>query len=443
MSTYNFLDKTGLGLVWAKIKALIPTKTSDLTNDSGFVSETYVDSELAKKMPIVTYGTISEISETTVAFSKDGDNDWYISGSNPKDGLTFDYDTVYKIEWDGTEYECFNTIIQLINSAGNGTNSAQAIGNCSIIGYENTYNTSAPFVIIKRYIQSEPDNFYILTSSSAASHRIKITFRPFTKTIIPKQYYENTQSGHVAGGIGSGSGSFVANYPKEASGTASAAFGRGNSATGDSSVAFGMLNIVSGVTAFASGGLNKSTGFATTTENAYNTASGNYSHAEGYATTSSGAIAHSEGHSSIASGKGSHAEGAASEASGYYSHAEGRYTIANHRGQHVFGSFNIADPSGEAATANGNYIEIVGNGTADDARSNARTLDWDGNEILAGKLTLGVGPTANMDAATKQYVDNTVKTYTLSMSGNRITLTPSSGTATYVDLPVYNGGVSS
>ena len=33
-------------------------------------------------------------------------------------------------------------------------------------------------------------------------------------------------------------------------------------------------------------------------------------------------------------------------------------------------------------------------------------------------------------------------TYTLSMSSNRITLTPSSGTATYVDLPVYNGGVS-
>ena len=34
-------------------------------------------------------------------------------------------------------------------------------------------------------------------------------------------------------------------------------------------------------------------------------------------------------------------------------------------------------------------------------------------------------------------------TYSLSMTGNRITLTPSSGTATYVDLPIYNGGVSS
>ena len=34
-------------------------------------------------------------------------------------------------------------------------------------------------------------------------------------------------------------------------------------------------------------------------------------------------------------------------------------------------------------------------------------------------------------------------TYTLSISGKRITLTPSTGNGTYVDLPVYNGGVSS
>ena len=38
MSSYNYLDKSGLGEVWAKIKGIIPTKTSDLTNDSGFVT---------------------------------------------------------------------------------------------------------------------------------------------------------------------------------------------------------------------------------------------------------------------------------------------------------------------------------------------------------------------------------------------------------------------
>ena len=47
-----------------------------------------------------------------------------------------------------------------------------------------------------------------------------------------------------------------------------------------------------------------------------------------------------------------------------------------------------------------NYVEIVGNGyiyedstTHEEVRygSNARTLDWHGNETLAGSLTLGKG----------------------------------------------------
>ena len=57
------------------------------------------------------------------------------------------------------------------------------------------------------------------------------------------------------------------------------------------------------------------------------------------------------------------------------SHAEGNRTIANHKNQHVFGEFNEADPNTGAVGVRGNYVEIVGNGTAEDARSNARTLD--------------------------------------------------------------------
>ena len=33
----KLLDQTGLAYFWSKIKALIPTKTSDLNNDSGFI----------------------------------------------------------------------------------------------------------------------------------------------------------------------------------------------------------------------------------------------------------------------------------------------------------------------------------------------------------------------------------------------------------------------
>ena len=108
------------------------------------------------------------------------------------------------------------------------------------------------------------------------------------------------------------------------------------------------------------------------------TASGFYSHAEGNVTVASGSSSHAEGTETTASGNnGSHAEGQQTEASGRFSHAEGNNTIAASDAQHVSGKFNVAD---NADT----YAEIIGNGTADNSRSNARTLDWNGNETIAG-----------------------------------------------------------
>ena len=119
-------------------------------------------------------------------------------------------------------------------------------------------------------------------------------------------------------------------------------------------------------------------------------ASGVCSHAEGYFTIASGDFgSHTEGYYTTASGHyGSHTEGYSTTASGDYSHAEGRYTTANHRSQHTFGEYNVLDASTATATNRGNYIEIVGNGTASNARSNARTLDWSGNEVLSGGLKI-------------------------------------------------------
>lgn len=100
---------------------------------------------------------------------------------------------------------------------------------------------------------------------------------------------------------------------------------------------------------------------------------GDYSVAVGYNTTASGYV--------------SHAEGWLTTASGQVSHAEGLHTTANSESQHVFGEYNVLDTN-TTTTARGTYVEIVGNGTSS-ARSNARTLDWSGNEWLAGGLTVG------------------------------------------------------
>ena len=167
-------------------------------------------------------------------------------------------------------------------------------------------------------------------------------------------------------------------------------------------------------------------------------AQANYSFASGNGTTASEYASHAECCYTIASGYASHAEGYFTTASGYASHAEGTETIANHKSQHVFGEYNVADTSNATATNRGDYIEIVGKGTSNSARSNARTLDWSGNEVLAGKLTVGTAPTNNMDVATKQYVDS----LTLNLSGNTIQLKNGSTVLSSITLPVYSGGVS-
>ena len=116
-------------------------------------------------------------------------------------------------------------------------------------------------------------------------------------------------------------------------------------------------------------------------------ATANFAHAEGVNTTASEVEAHAEGASTTASGGASHAEGWTTTASGFASHAEGGYTTANRLYQHVFGAYNVLDTGGSSTADKGDYIEIVGNGTSNNARSNARTLDWSGNEVLKGTST--------------------------------------------------------
>lgn len=172
-----------------------------------------------------------------------------------------------------------------------------------------------------------------------------------------------------------------------ASGGTSHAEGWETTASGVCSHAEGDTTIASGSNAHAEGGHTTASGNSSHSEGYNTTASGYVSHAEGYATEASATESHAEGFSSTASGQGAHAEGSFTLASGTYSHAEGEGTEANHKNQHVSGSYNIPDDSEAESHQRGNYVEIVGNGTGSYDRSNARTLDWQGNEKIAGNLT--------------------------------------------------------
>ena len=168
---------------------------------------------------------------------------------------------------------------------------------------------------------------------------------------------------------------------------------KANTTTGNGSLAFGNNVEASNQYASALGTNTEASGTASHAEGLFSVASKRGAHAEGEYTTASGNHAHAEGFDTTASGMRAHAEGDSTTASGSYSHAEGTGTVANHRAQHVFGEFNAADPSSATASSRGTYVEIVGNGSSQN-ESNARTLDWNGNEELAGDLKINKG-TAN------------------------------------------------
>lgn len=147
-------------------------------------------------------------------------------------------------------------------------------------------------------------------------------------------------------------------------------------------------------------------------EGYYTTASSESSHAEGYDTTASGRYSHAEGVSTTASGSDSHAEGYYTLASGSRSHAEGYYTTARNKSQHAQGEFNILDTEGTESTR-GKYAHIVGNGTNTTMRSNAHTLDWQGNAWYQGDVYVGSTSGTNKDEgskklATEEYVNTSV-----------------------------------
>lgn len=389
MATYKFLDKIGLGQVWEKFKNLLNTK-----------------------MPNVTFGEpVVLVDTTTVNFSKDGDNDWYISAENPVAGFTradFQENTLYKIEWDGVEYEEFYRMYHKpqLNSSGvySGYYDWGAIGCVSPLGY---FSKEMPFLLSYDYYKNSGE-VQFFSYDTQAVHTVKITKIPYTKIITDENYYTKTHHGLPPIRFGSGGHSTLESAAIDASGAESHAEGAATIANGFGSHAEGGMTATSGGYSHAEGAVTVASGNTSHAEGQGTTASGRSSHAEGLKNLASGGASHAEGQGVIASGNVAHAEGNISTASGFASHAEGEYTIANHRIQHVFGGYNIADPSSEASNVRGNYVEIVGNGTADDARSNARTLDWDGNEILKGKLTIGTAPTNDMDVTTKQYVDTAI-----------------------------------
>lgn len=204
-----------------------------------------------------------------------------------------------------------------------------------------------------------------------------------------------------------------------------------NEATGDYSHAEGLNTTASEKASHAEGNETVASGYFSHAEGNQTIADAFGSHAEGHDTTASDMGAHAEGTHTTATNIASHAEGEFTTARGRNSHAEGERTIASTVSQHVQGKYNIIDTS-SVGDALGKYAHIVGNGTSDTSRSNAHTLDWNGNAWYQGDVYTGGTGQDDPEAkklATEEYVNS------------KMSSAPSSNSAAIIDvtsLPTEN-----
>lgn len=156
---------------------------------------------------------------------------------------------------------------------------------------------------------------------------------------------------------------------KNGAGQFASAMGYGNRARGKSSHAEGEGNLIT------------LDGFRAHAEGYGNTVTANDAHAEGDSNTVSGLNAHAEGYGNTVSGQNAHAENGQNVASGNASHAGGYKTIAQGDSQTVIGNYNVAQGTQDGWLPT-DYAFIIGNGTAENSRSNAFAVTWGGDVYL-------------------------------------------------------------
>ena len=221
--------------------------------------------------------------------------------------------------------------------------------------------------------------FLLDTTNTTDMQLIEKDIKNLDNMYIPNDLKVNNSItvGARKGRIGAFSSSF--GLTCKASGDKSHAEGDGTIASGECSHAEGSETTALGECSHAEGDNTTAVGDCSHAEGSGTQASGNCSHAEGGGTVASGSKSHAEGTSTAAPGDSSHSEGKYTGAPGNCSHAEGYNTKASSDYQHVQGKYNIEDTENK-------YAHIVGNGTDNSTRSNAHTLDWNGNAWFAGDV---------------------------------------------------------
>ena len=174
----------------------------------------------------------------------------------------------------------------------------------------------------------------------------------------------------------------------------------------------------SGSNASAIGNNTTASGTASTAMGSSTDATAQYATAMGYNTTASGNASFAVGHSSEAKGffsvamggstahaDGTTAMGMYTNAVGLYSTSMGSYTTARDYSSLVIGRYNLTGTEGNSGSPTGfftaNNAFVIGNGTADNARSDAFTVKFSGDTTINNDLTVTGDIVVSSDARLK------------------------------------------
>lgn len=362
MATYNFLDKTGLGQVWAKIKALIPTKTSDLTNDSGFI-DSYTETD-----PVFSASPAAGITTTDIS-------NWDAKSS------TDEKLSVSALNEEGTFYPIVSTTTTQATKKNRSENFAYiSASDGDVLRLGQIGGKSGKLRLFE--IASSPAHYTTLQVPTLTANRT---------AVLPNK------SGTIA-------------------------------LTSDISYPVTSVNTKTGavsLTASDVGALPDNTVIPTKTSDLTNDSG----FITGYTETDPVFSA------SPAAGI------TATDISNWDAKVSDDKT------------WNGVTLNKTSSTSQSNiYIPYLATTGASSSGLVPVVVDTTG-ALAANRIPkynnsgylVSTTPSANDNStkvATTAYVDSAIMTYSISISNNRITLTPSSGTASYIDLPVYDGSVS-
>lgn len=405
------VDENGKPTAWGAVDARSDWNQNDETAPDYVKNRTHYE-EVVESV-IVENVTLNVAQGSPIGFSSMNE----FALNEIKDGVT------YTVVWDGTSYECVAN--PCTGTAPPIVGTYNAIGNRSIINSSNV-DSGEPFVILVAgggsvFVLSKTSGTYTLSLKCPETVVHQIPHKYIKDVLLKSEQIltddELTQVRNNLKFIGKNvtGQSFTIDGKTVVASDSAEIFGdySTNIATGQWSIAEGSGTIAKGRASHAEGAYTQALNDGCHVEGYQTLATGYWSHAEGEMTrvtsyashaegsyctlpdgtkrygTASGYASHVEGGGCHATASCSHVEGLATTASGAQAHAEGRYTIAAGGAQHVEGIANVEDTEGK-------YIHIAGNGTFD-ARSNAHTLDWEGNAWFQGDVYVGSTSGNNKD----------------------------------------------